>query len=247
MLVLTFLVSLASLSLQAPVEVDSLNRIQNQGAAVPPAEIALNTTDLSGSFPGDDQTIDFGCYRPFQYPTFRIDDCRIDIANGMSVADLEKPRKWGNMPGGLHTPKEWYSGAPRTSRCKLKIFATETGRTGPKPAEFSFDDIERLEDKIVRACRYYDGGREHTAGGYARLFMATEYGRIRTVYEVALYANTRGPGLLGLSNDTAPVEPSFEVAENATSSVDDTTSLTENASTPTASGIPASSDEVASA
>ena len=247
MLVLTFLISLATLSLQAPVEVDSLHGTPNQGTALSRVGIALNATDLTGHFSGDDSNIDFGCYRPFQYPTFRIDDCRIDIANGMSLADLEKPRRWGNIPGGLHTPKEWYSGAPRTSRCKLKIFATETGRTGPKPAEFSFDDIERLEEKIVRACRHYDGGREHTAGGYARMFMATEYGRLRTVYEVALYANTRGPGLLGFANDTAPVEPSIEVAENVTSPIGNATPLTGNASSPTANSTLPSSDEVASA
>lgn len=247
MLALISLIFLATVSFQAPIETDSLNDTPNLDTTLSPAGVVSNATDLIGFSPGYESNMDFGCYQHFHHPSFEVDRCRIDIANGMSLADLEKPRVWGNWPGGIHTPQEWYSGSPRKSPCTLKIFATERSQRGSKPAEFSFWDIERLENKIVSACRYYDGGREHTTGGYARMYMATEHGRIKTVYEVALYANTRGPGLLGPSNITAAIGSPDDAWEDAASPIQNVTLTTDNIQTPTASNIQASSDGFASA
>ena len=60
--------------------------------------------------------------------------------------------------------------------------------------------LTTLSGTIVRRCQYRMGGHVHTAGGHARVYMNDpQYGRVRTVFEVALYA-TGKVGQVGSEN-----------------------------------------------
>lgn len=197
MLTFTLLLSLAALSTQAPLDPASSGELTE----------AINTLAPNTTLPGFNLTnpavvvnpdADFECYQ--DRPSFRLDDCLLDVGDGLSLAEYEKPRVWGSWPGGLRTPQYWVGLPPHTGYCKLRLTASETTPRGPKPAKFSYADIDNLERTIVRRCQYRMGGHVHTAGGHARVYMNDpQYGSIRTVFDVALYA-TGKVGQVGSEN-----------------------------------------------
>lgn len=202
MLFATFILSLAALSAQAPLD-----------SAVA-GELTLDTTDPSvdgtpASFnstsPGEptlsyDPESDFECFHRGR-PLFRLNDCMFRIGDGMSLHDYTEPRWWGNIPGGLNTPRYWQ---PNRAGCKLRLQATQTTPKGPKPAKFSYEQIESLERMIVEHCYYGSGGQWMTAGGHARVYMKDPtYGKVRTVFDVALYSNGGLQDALPLNTTTS--------------------------------------------
>ena len=210
MLPFAVLLSLAALSIQAPLDLASAGTF-TEGTNILAPNVTLQGFNLTIAAVGIDPEADFECYRDRR--SFLLDDCVLGIGNGLSLDEYEKPRWWGAWPGGLQTPKYWLGLPPRAGFCKLRLGASQTTPRGPKPAKFSYADVETLERTIVRRCQYRRSGRVYTEGGHARVYMNDpQYGRVRTVFDVALYA----------TSESIPVGSENAMPQNTTTPVNGT-------------------------
>ena len=224
---LILLLSFTAISTQAPAPSPQFNDDTTNVSANITTPTLNRTGATTDPVMGADALSKFECYRPPDWPAFRLDDCMIPIGDGLSLFEYEKPRWFGTIPGSVQTPKYWHGTAPREGYCKLKLFPTqENPRRGPKPAKFSYADVEELERMIIRHCQYRMGGQVYTAGGRAPVYMKDPiYRQVETVFDVALYGTGKNPTLGAADGATA--------AGNATASMGNALTPTENAMPPT--------------